>query len=132
MGFLSGFSDTVSKTEIQQYSVFKAASTIQESILPSNTLSNSCFVEFFVRKSSYVFCRSFILQGVLWHHLFLTQLSACLPLWSNSFNIILLLNFILREAVDDLRKANSFFFFPPNYSFVFFSQNLYFHWVVQK
>lgn len=125
MGFLTGFSDTVSKTYIQQYSVFKAASTIQESILPSNTLTNSCFVEFFVRKSSYVFCRSIILQGVLWLHLFLTQLSACLPLWSDSFNIILLLNFLLREAVDDLRKANSLLFFPPQITVLYFFHRIW-------
>lgn len=40
MGFLTDFSDRVSKTVIQQYSVFKAVSTDQESVLPSNT--NSC------------------------------------------------------------------------------------------
>lgn len=42
MGFISG----VSKTVIQQYSVFKAVSTMQESILPGNTFTNSCYVEF--------------------------------------------------------------------------------------
>lgn len=41
MGFLAAFSDAVSKTVIQQYSVFKAVSTIQESVLPRNT--NSCW-----------------------------------------------------------------------------------------
>lgn len=65
MVLLTGFSDTVSKTVMQQYCVFKAVSTIQESILPSNTLANSCYVELSVRKLSCVFCRSFILQGVL-------------------------------------------------------------------
>lgn len=44
MGFLTAFSDPVSKTVIQQYSVFKAVSPIQESVLPSNT--NSCCVGF--------------------------------------------------------------------------------------
>lgn len=63
MGFLSAFSDPVSKTVIQQYSVFKAVSTIQESVLPNDT--NKCCVEFSMRKSSCVFCGSFILQGVL-------------------------------------------------------------------
>lgn len=54
MGFLTAFSDPVSKTVIQQYSVFKAVSPIQESVLPSNT--NSCCVGFSVRKLSHVFC----------------------------------------------------------------------------
>lgn len=62
MGFLTAFSDLISKTVIQQYSVF-AVNTIQESSLPSNT--ESCCVEFSMRKSARVFCGSFILQGVL-------------------------------------------------------------------
>ena len=62
---LTGFSDSVSKTVIQQYSALKVVSTIWESVLPGSTLANSCYVEFSVRKSSCLFCRLFILRGVL-------------------------------------------------------------------
>lgn len=134
MGFLAAFSDPISKTVIQQYSVFKAVSTIQESVLPRNT--NSCCVGFSMRISSCVFCGSFILQRVLWLHLFLNKHSVeCLFTFAKwQFYCHSLLNFLLRKAVDDIRKADSLLCFTKLEFQVlfFFSHNVSFCWVVQK